>query len=492
MGIYADFPLPEAWQGVLGGLKPVESLPPARLFASLGLLVDACLDLLPPDRASLLWARLGADQTLQEVGDAHGITRERVRQVVKKLTGTFMRDLRLRVVLDGVFAGLGREGALLIDLVGAKSALVPEATPAQLWQFITALWCGVMGRPVQTAHIRDDIYIFAPTGLLAEKDVRQIMTEQSSFLTGAQLAYCLNRIEAELPILACACPKLKRTVNGLYGFQGWTLPILIKAVAEQLGQAGIREWHFSEIGKAVIIFAPHWSGQTPRNFAAVLSRQDVHFFEHAGRDGHWRLKIFGDGYEDNRAAIQAILAKSDIPLHTQDIGERLQRQVHSATIYVLLDREPIFKSFGRGVFGLVDKDYQIFSLEEKAMLAIFEETNQQFFAVADVHLYPQIAHFEIARLILIGRSSASFRYWQWGTHEAQFLTIHEEKKRRFGRWFAHRHGRSLPDMDIIQEGLRQAFQMNDRETVRLTYLHLQEQGVTLSPEMVAWIEWDKG
>lgn len=491
-GIYADLPVPETWDEVLSSLTPTTALPSARPLPSFGVLVDTYLNLLTPARVQLIWARLGANQTLQQIGDAHGVTRERVRQVNNTVIKTFMREQRLRPILKGFFDGLGRDGALLVDLSGASSTVVPGATPMQLWRFVTQLWSGTSGLLVQMAHVRDNLFVFAPDGLLSEKEVRRVMLESASFLPPTQLALELNCSAADLEVLACISPKLRRTAGGLYGFGGWTVPSLLKAVAEQLALDGVQEWHFSEIGKAAAVFEVDLAKQSARNFAAIVARTDVHFFEQAGRQGYWRLRSLGDGHTDNRAAIQAVLTAYDIPLHTRDISARLQRQVNPSTIYALLDRDPLFRSFGRGVFGISERVYLPAKLEEQAIRAVFAQTGQHTLSVSDVHFYPELAEFELSRLILVGRSSTVFRYWQWGVHTAEFLTVAEEQRRRFARWFASRHERPPPDLGTVQEGLRRAFEVHDRETLRLTSAYFQERGLTLPLETQHWIAWAMG
>lgn len=491
-GIYADLPLPEAWQLTLSGLKPSRVLAAARPLPSLGVLVDACLALLSEKQAEMVWGRLGAEQTLQEVGDAHQITRERVRQVVGKVTRTFLKDPRLRPVLDGVVQGLSRNGATLVDVTGAQSVLFPQATPEQLWRFVIGVWNGMQARQTSTHLIQRNIFLFCPIPLPKESHVRQLLCAEGSFLSLTQLAYSFNLTAAETERIAYAFPQLVRTSSGLYGHLSWTLPVLLKAVAEQLAHAGFTEWHFSEIGKAAAVFNAEWGELSSRNVAAALSRTDVTFFESAGRKGYWRLRTVGDGHAGNRAAIRAVLEAADFPLHWSSIQGRLGRQVQEGTVTALLNREPEFEALGRGVYGLRGKVYQEAHTEETFMAEQFRGTGRSALPAAQVLQLAQVAGLDPERLLAVGRVSSSFRYWNWGSNDAQFLTTEEAHLRHFQRWFAQRENRDVPSSDILRAGLYAAYRRHDRETLQTTHLWLTARNFSVPPEAMSWVDWALG
>lgn len=495
IGIYADLPLPEEWQGIVEGLRPASLRRPQRELSALGHLVDACLHVVDDERnRALIWGRFGAGQTLQEAGDAHGITRERVRQVVNRSSRLFLRNARVRQIADAVFAGLGREGPILLSVRGAFSAEQPGASPEQLWDFMLNIWREVQKRQVQSVPLGDDLYLFSPQPLPSEREVARRMAERGSFLYPAQLAALLEVAPNEVEAVACGLPRLVRTQSGLYGLRGWTLPQLLKAVAEQLARAGFTEWHFSQIGKAAAFFDTDLEHTPSRNFAAVLSRSEVNSFEHAGRDGCWRLASLGDGHGSNLEAIRAVLEEADTPLHWTDIQERLSRQVHDGTVVALLTREPDFVNLGRSVFGLRDRAYDTMETqtEEAFMRDLFRQMSRDWVPAMLAEDLAAGRGLDVQQLRRVGRVSEEFRFWKWGTGEVLYVTPEEANRRFFRRWFASREDRELPETDVLLAGLRLAFEQRDRDILCQTYECLRRRGGTLPPEAAHWVDWALG
>lgn len=498
LGIYTDLPLPATWQEVLEGLRPAPLRCSQRQLSALGHLVDACLRTVTDERnRSIIWARFGLGQTLQETGDSHDITRERVRQLVNKSSRLFLRNARVRQIVDGVFAGLGREGPLVLSVRGAASEEQPAATPGQLWDFMLNIWCEVQKRPVQSVALGDDLYLFSPERLPDERDVARKMSERASFLYPEQLAVLLQVLPHEVDAVACGLPRLVRTQSGMYGLQSWTLPQLLKAVAEQLARAGFTEWHFSEIGKAAAFFDKGLENALPRNFAAVLSRPDVRglsYFEHAGRDGCWRLATLGDGHTNNLEAIRAVLIEADTPLHWTDIQERLARQVNDGTVIALLTREPEFINLGRSVFGLQGRQYDNIEAqrEEDFMRELFRQVGRDWVQADIAEDLARGSGLNAQDLRRVGRISEVFRYWKWGTGEVLYVTLEEANRRHFRRWFANRDERELPEAEVLRAGLQVAFGQKDRETLRQTYETVVAQGGKLPAEAAHWVDWALG
>lgn len=492
-GVYADFPVPEEWWPSLEKLRPIRYRWRGRKLSSLGSLVDACLQLLPEDRRQMVWARLGPEKTLQEVGDTHGVTRERIRQVVNKVTRTFLKEPKVRLVLDNVFSALGNNGPLIVNVSEAQSSIFPEAMPDELWQFVMNIWCQIQKRPAQSVRLETGIFLFAPDGLPSERTVRAAMTSRASFLHPSQLAAALEIHPAEAEAVACAFPQLIRTQSGLYGYQGWTQPQLIKAIAEQLARDGFTEWHFSEIGKAAIVFDPSLKGQAARNFAAVLSRHDTaKFFEKAGRDGFWRLRSLGDGHQSNYAAIYSILEHSTTPLHWSEIQQQLQRNVNDGTITALLGRESAFVALGSGVFGIAERQYPDHQSEEDFMRMLFASSKRDYLTAQEV--FEKAAQTDITpkQLMAIGRYSSTFRYWKWGDNDALFLTVTEANRRFFERWLSQRNHRNIPSNEVLIAGMQAAFERQDRSALRMAYETLQAHNHPLPPQAMHWIDWALG
>ncbi|WP_221088175.1 sigma factor-like helix-turn-helix DNA-binding protein [Deinococcus aquaedulcis] len=494
LGAYADFPLPEEWAEVLEGIRPASPPSPGRALPSLGHLVDACLDLIDDERnRQLIWGRFGPGLTLQAAGDEFGITRERVRQVVNKVSRTFVRNPQLKLVLDSVFMGLGRDGCVLVDVSGACSGHRPDATPEHLWTFVVNLWEEVQKRKMTSLPVGPDVFLFVPEALPDERRIVRLLAERASFMEEAQLARWLDVPPGALATMACGWPRVVRVCSGLYGLSTWTLPQVMKAVAEQLAEAGFAEWHFSEIGKATAAFDARLSQTPPRNFAAALSRPDVRelrYFEHAGRDGCWRLGALGDGHANNLEAIRAVLAAAQMPLHWREIQRRLSRQVYDGTVMALLSRETEFISLGRGVFALEGcRDDVSHQPIEAFMQELFVQGGQDWLPADVVLTLAQQRGLDAAEVLSLGRFSLQFRYWKWGTAEALFVTVEEANRRLFRRWFAQRDRRAMPPQAVLLAGLRQAFIAQEREVLKETVLLAQEHGAALPQEAADWAQW---
>lgn len=497
LGKYADLPVPEEWQEGLEGLRPAPFQPPTRPIPSFGNLVDACLRAIPDERdRALIWHRFGEGRTLQESGDLHGITRERVRQVVRKRSRLLLKNGQLWLIADHVFMGLGREGALVVDLTGASSAEHPAASPEELWGFMLDLWREVQGRPVQSVTLGEHLFLFLPEPLPSEQTLARQMAERASFIYPHTLATMLGLPVPEAEVVACGMPKIVRTSGGLYGLASWTLPQVVKATAEQLARSGFTEWHYSQIGKAAAYFDSDLAGTSSRNFAAVLSRPDVretHYFEQAGRDGVWRLASLGDGYSSNLAAIKAIFEEAHMPLHWTDVRARLRRTVNDGTIVALLSREEEFESLGGGTFqlkGFVATDEA--GAEDEFMRGLFASAGREWVPAQLAEGIAQQRGLDPERLRLRGRASEQFRYWKWGTGEALYVTAEEANRRFFTRWLAQRHERSLPEPAVALAGLKAAFQNRDRETLLQAYEAYQAKAEPWPPEASHWLDWALG
>ncbi|WP_425145758.1 sigma factor-like helix-turn-helix DNA-binding protein [Deinococcus sp.] len=492
-GVYLDLPLPEAWEALLSPLRaaPFRGLP--RALPSLGALVDACLEPLSEAQRQMVWGRLGAGLTLQEVGDLSGLTRERVRQVVNRQLRQMWQQVGVSQVLRGVRDGLGRAGAISADVSGASSQLLPLATPDELWRFMVEVWQASGTPDLATTQLAAGHWLFAPDGLLEGRDVRRVMSADPGFLTLGELAARLELPDTEVAALWPAVPHLRRGENGLFSSACWTLPDWIRAIAGYLAQHGVQDWHFSEMGRALSFVAPDLYPQLlPRNIAAVVSRANAEHFEYAGRKGSWRLRSLGDGHANNCSAIVAILEASDLPLHTRDIQERLERTVAQQTIYALLEREQRFAALSNGVFALRDRLYPEIYPEEDWLLEFFAGQRIEALSADETHRAAEQAGLQAARLQTVGRFSAHYRYWKRGKNPAQYLTSQQVMQRRFQGWYQHRSERPTPAAGVLLGGLQMAFAERDSLTLIQTYLWLKGRGVPLPSAAVAWVDWALG
>lgn len=500
---------------MLARLRPCRTLPTARPLPSLGHLIDTALLPLDDRQRQILWGRLGLGLTLQELGDLHGVTRERVRQIEKTTQKKLLQNPRVRLVLGGVWAAFERAGTLLIDVSGASSQVFGQATPDQLWNFVCALW--EFSRPGNFTAVRLEagLWLYRVGALPGTPQLNAALSGPSQggpsqggpsqggpsqparFLNAATLADLLDTGEADLLTFWPACPRLAFTAGELFASQSWTLPQWTEAVAAELAAAGFPEWHFSEMARALEQVAPqHYSELIGRNVAAAISRPDVTAFEYAGRKGCWRLKAYGDGHADNHAAIRAVLDAHDLPLHTRELQERLNvlgRDIAAATIYALLDRENEFCALGGGVFGVAGRAYPDAYPEEAWMLRLFADNAATALPADQVHWAALAAGLEPWRLEAVGRFSAHFRWWQHRAGEAQYLTADRARTRQFQSWFEHRHERvQPPNPELLLFGLRVAFDRRDSATLVGTQAYLHLHGLAAPEAARPWLFWALG
>jgi hypothetical protein len=251
------------------------------------------------------------------------------------------------------------------------------------------------------------------------------------------------------------------------------------------------QWHFSQMARALELVAPElFPKLIGRNVAAVLSRPDVTCFEYAGRKGCWRLKQYGDGHIDNRAAIQAVLDAADMPLHSAEIQRRLRpgRDIAQGTIVALLDREPEFRAWKGGVYGITAKSYPAHYSEEAWIADLFISSNAAELPAEQVYRSAQASHIDLFRLEAIGRFSEHYRYSKHHQAEACYLTPAHARLRLFESWFEHRtERRLLPPPQVLIEGLRHAQQRRNPSTLIAVQAMFEERGEPFPEEVRLWL-----
>jgi hypothetical protein len=90
-----------------------------------------------------------------------------------------------------------------------------------------------------------------------------------------------------------------------------------------------------------------------------MTRENEAAFEHAGRNGCWRLAEHGDGHRNNLAALVAALGRYPCPLHVEDLHAVVAagRDVTPGTLRAALQRTDTFHRVDGAVFGLVGRAY---------------------------------------------------------------------------------------------------------------------------------------
>lgn len=246
------------------------------------------------------------------------------------------------------------------------------------------------------------------------------------------------------------------TVGATFGSLHWTIPDRIEAVALELADGGVRDWHFSQIAQALRYLYPQEAETLKsRNVAAILARPGERF-QHVGAKRVWRLASLGDGFANTKEAVLSLLAHSDLPLHYSPIVSRLDRGIRAATVHALLAREADFRNFGSGLYGLTGRDYPEVSSsgEEGWLLELLGPRDFISFEEVD-----RVAEgFDPSRLRAVAKLSKKLNY---NTKANTLERIEFCYRRRFERWFANRSEFGLPEDAVLIFGIRECISQGD-------------------------------
>ncbi len=348
---YRDLPLPASWQEALAALRPVDTPQELPRAPEVAPLADHLLAMLDRRERKLLELRWLRGLTLEATGEQlDGITRERVRQLESRIISRFQAEAaafqRLERWLDG-------RDFCVAQLRSSRSTVNPEAEPEDLWTFVINAYAVTCGRPYTTARLSHGAYVLY---LNDNQSVRLVELFQDApaarWLPLAEVAAELGFRPADLWLGHQYDERILCTQGGLIGWVRWNNAQCLEAVAWHLADSGIGEWHFSEMAKALAAVWPdRFGSMTGRDVLGIVSRPNCERFQHAGRNGVWRLAARGDGHRTNRDAVIALLADADKPLPLEAIVKGLNRPVRQATIQALLLRDPAFR-VEEGTFGL--------------------------------------------------------------------------------------------------------------------------------------------
>lgn len=325
----------------------------------------------------------GVCWTLEEVGQKLGITRERVRQLEKKpyLWDSLGRALR-NAIWDDIRAVTERN-VWVFRLAGGLRASWPYAFVAktfgcELVELPNGCWA------ILRPHLKSN-----PLTTRIREQPRFYTLEEAEPLT------TLNAYE--LIHVCSVMDRLFVTQGGLVGSHKWTLLDWVEAIATQLAQNGVYEWHFSQMAKLMSWLNPEeYGSMTERNVAAALARSDSRF-QNAGLNGVWRLDSLGDGFEDTKEAALYILERARRPLHHTEIYSQLARPVRPGTLTALLSREPEFVNLGEGHYGLTAQHYLLSPAPPYSSRTVVDS---QHFDLPRISVIPRISALSFGGFIL--------------------------------------------------------------------------------------------
>jgi hypothetical protein len=303
-------------------------------------------------------------ETLEQIGELLGITRERVRQlekaVITRLKAAAERDLpHIKDVERTLGAHLNDMGkvARISDITGRLTKLNTKTDQARV-AFLANLSPGI-------AVIDDNDHFFHAVGLAAdhtEKNIRDHVGRIIEAISGIGQPTDINTIAEKVgnsdvkhTQALAGISKNIATLNGRWGLVKWPMvnPKNIRDKIYVILHDNGKPMHFNEISEAI-------KGSNLRR--KDVTTQAIHNelikdprFVLIGR-GIYALKEWG--YKKGTVAdvIAEVLRKEGGPLHRDEIVRRVlkSRQVKETTILLNLQGKPQFKRVAKATYALAE------------------------------------------------------------------------------------------------------------------------------------------
>lgn len=309
-------------------------------------------------------------ETLEQIGDMLGITRERVRQLEKAILtrlraaaeeGKIDSAVKVEKNLTTKLAEMGRS-ARIQDLT--EKLLDREGEPTEVSQvaFLTEL-----ATTITMINENDDFYASAAINNLGtEKEVKQKVNEIVKFiknhgepLTGEQMHESMNYEHPNNITALASLSKKLAVLKGNWGLVKWptvnpkNIRDKIYVVLEDKG----KPLHFSEIAKKIKNSSFKRKDVTTQAIHNELIKDKR--FVLIGR-GIYALESWG--YKRGTVAdiIEGVLKKAEKPLHRDEIVKQVleNRQVKETTILLNLQSKPQFKRTAKATYALADETKQ--------------------------------------------------------------------------------------------------------------------------------------
>jgi len=468
---------PLEWQETLAALAPVrlEWGIPDLIFDPASLLDELFSSLSSLER-DLLWRRYAIHQTYDALTFHFG-TLERVQTLEKNaLERIFLSSFYLQSHYERLF----RHGPLYLWLRFEQSQTMPEAIPADLLRFTLELLERVFGVRVRQERMsfkhervpleRLECQFWGRRAMLYSRDlleqIRDGLEQQGCFITLKDAALALQVPETWLKKLVYAAPELNFDHQSRIVFRARTQIPLLEAVARVLATAGVLEWRLLEMLCALQTLQPELFEATTSESLGVsmaqsrrrvtIAAQQYKVFQKSGRRGMWRLSETGDGFSSNKAALLALLERSDIPLHLSVIHRRLERNLLEDTVLGILTREAEFQAFRGKVFGRSGRDYSMPCPEETWLLERLAHAGQV--RATEIEVQALRTGVDMGRVRSVGGFSSRVRYVR-AVHNSSYQSFSFYASQLFERWLKD-PSRNLPETEVLLEGVRSAFERN--------------------------------
>ena len=333
--------------------------------------IDAILSTIDKERErEIISRRFGLfdrKETLEQIGELLGITRERVRQLEKAI----ITRLKAQSSSDSILPELKKAQQLICNHLeqNGNAARISTLTNA-IWQtsdkveqsrlaFITLL-------SPELVTVDENDYFYQSCGLVSvyktSKDLSKSVDEIVSAIKEigkpikvAQLSKSTGQHELTVSALASISKQLS-TLNGDWGLSKWPTvnPKNIRDKIFVILKENGKQMHFSEIAKEIKKSDFKRKDVTTQAIHNELIKDNR--FVLVGR-GIYALKEWG--YKKGTVAdvIAEILKKANEPLHRDEIVKRVlkNRYVKETTILLNLQGKPQFKRVAKATYSLSEE-----------------------------------------------------------------------------------------------------------------------------------------
>lgn len=337
----------------------------------LTLAIDQTLEIIEQERErEIITRRFGLyerKETLEQIGELLGITRERVRQLEKaimirlRLAAAEHKIPALDAVEKKIVSHLSEAGrvARVNDLADALLGGTSKPVERSRVAFIAEL-----APQLTVVNENDDYYLAAGLSQYGDdKDIKRNVDsvvkeikKQGEPVTPEKLHQTLNFEHASHIRALASISKKLASLKDNWGLAKWPTvnPKNIRDKIYVILSDGGKPMHFSEIANAIKDSSFKRRDVTTQAIHNELIKDKR--FVLIGR-GIYALDDWGYRRGTVSDIISAILGESDEPLHRDEIVKRVleSRQVKETTILLNLQSKPQFKRVAKATYTLADK-----------------------------------------------------------------------------------------------------------------------------------------
>lgn len=305
-------------------------------------------------------------ETLEQIGDMLGITRERVRQLEKAIL------IRLRInVEDGKIEQASQFEKLLTTNLAelGRAARIQDLADHVLGETATAIersqvaFIAELAKSITVINENDDFYLSAASASLGnEKEVKKriddivkYIKQNKAPLTAEQLHEHFSYEHPNNITGLARCSKKLATLKGNWGLVKWpavnpkNIRDKIYVILEDKGAP----MHFSDIAQAIKASDFKRKDVTTQAIHNELIKDKR--FVLIGR-GIYALDAWGYTQGTVADIITGVLQEANEPLHRDEIVRRVldSRQVKETTILLNLQSKPQFKRVAKATYELAE------------------------------------------------------------------------------------------------------------------------------------------